>query len=29
VATWVTNAMGEMRRLIEIVQNAWKKMGYE
>jgi hypothetical protein len=29
VVNWVNNAMREMRREIEIVQNAWKKMGYE
>jgi hypothetical protein len=29
VAKWVDNAMGEMRREVEIVQNAWKKTGYE
>ncbi len=29
VANWVNNAMGEMRREIKIVQNTWKKMGYE
>ncbi len=29
VATWVNNVMGEMRREIKIVQNAWEKTGYE
>jgi hypothetical protein len=29
VANWVNNAMGEMRREIRIVQNAWKKTGYK
>ncbi len=27
VATWVNNEMGEMRREIKILQNAWKKTG--
>ncbi len=29
VATWVDSAMGEMKREVEIVQNAWKKTDHE
>ncbi len=29
VAKWVNNAIGEMRREVKIVQNAWKKTDYE
>jgi hypothetical protein len=29
VATWVNNAMEEMRREIKIMQNPWKKTSYE
>jgi hypothetical protein len=29
VAKWVDNVMGEMRREVKIIKNAWKKMGYE